>query len=109
MKFLPYNSLLGSNPVVATDATCFMPWIVQQYGLKLPKDFKTKDSCIHGTGDKSDINKDICWYKHVSKIQNISLSDAFRTKRGTKCDFNKALLYKNGTIQRNLTQGFGQR
>ena len=59
---------------MATDATCFMPWIVAQYGLKLPKHYKLKEGeggCFVGTGDKTDINQEVCY-----------------TGRGTQCDFN---------------------
>ena len=51
---------LGANSLVATDATCFMGWIVAQYGLKLPKHYKMKDRCFKGVGDKIDINKKSC-------------------------------------------------
>ena len=54
------HSLLGANSLVATDATCFMAWIVAQYGLKLPKHYKMKDRCFKGVGDKTDINKKSC-------------------------------------------------
>ena len=63
---------LGENPIVATDATCFMSWIAKEYGLKLPRDYAVKESCSRGTGDKTDINKDECWYTtqtHISKQQ----------------------------------------
>ena len=54
------NLFLGANSLVATDATCFMSWIVTQYGLKLPKHYKMKDRCFKGVGDKTDINKKTC-------------------------------------------------
>ena len=54
------NYLLGANSLVATDATCFMAWIVAQYGLKLPKNYKMKDRCFKGVGDKADINQKSC-------------------------------------------------
>ena len=66
--------MAGSNSLVATDATCFMPWIVAQYGLKLPKHYKLKEGeggCFVGTGDKTDINQEVCY-----------------TGRGTQCNFN---------------------
>ena len=50
----------GSNPMVVTDATCYMSWIADQYGLKLPRDYKVKESCTQSAGDRTDINKDIC-------------------------------------------------
>ena len=57
--------MIGLNPLVATDAICFMPWIAAEYGLKLPEEYeeiiKNRESCRVGTGDKTDINKDVCW------------------------------------------------
>ena len=51
--------------MVATDAICFMPWIAAEYGLKLPEEYeeiiKNRESCRVGTGDKTDINKEVCW------------------------------------------------
>ena len=63
LKLLMYLTqiYLGENPVVATDATCFMSWIAKEYGLKLPRDYATKETCSKSTGDKTDINKDVCW------------------------------------------------
>lgn len=60
----------GRNPMVATDAICFMPWVARQYGLKMPKFYKQKKSCNIGSGDRNDINKAVC-----------------RTGFGTQCDF----------------------
>ena len=57
---ISWNSYLGANSLVATDATCFMAWIAAQYGLKLPKHYKMKDRCFKGVGDKTDINKKSC-------------------------------------------------
>ena len=50
---------LGANSLVATDATCFMGWIVAQYGLKLPKHYKMKDRCFKGVGDKKISTKNL--------------------------------------------------
>ena len=56
-----YYALSGLNPLVATDAICFMPWIAAEYGLRLPEDYKVRPSCFTGVGDKEDINKEVCW------------------------------------------------
>ena len=50
----------GSNPVVVTDATCYMDWIAEQYNLRLEDDYESKESCSQSSGDKEDINKDVC-------------------------------------------------
>ena len=47
--------------MVATDAICFMPWIAAEYGLRLAEDYKVRQSCFTGVGDKEDINKEVCW------------------------------------------------
>ena len=51
----------GSNPAVVTDATCYMDWIAEQYNLRLEDDYESKASCSQSSGDKEDINKDVCW------------------------------------------------
>ena len=51
----------GLNPMVATDAICFMPWIAAEYGLRLAEDYQVRPSCFTGVGDKKDINKEVCW------------------------------------------------
>ena len=51
----------GENPAVVTDATCYMGWIADQYGLKLPRSYKVKSSCSQHTGDRNDVNKEMCW------------------------------------------------
>ena len=51
----------GSNPVVVTDATCYMDWIAEQYNLRLESNYESKESCSLSYGDKEDINKDVCW------------------------------------------------
>ena len=52
--------------MVATDAICFMPWIAAEYGLRLEEDYddmiRNRPSCFRGTGDKTDLNKEVCWY-----------------------------------------------
>ena len=64
LRFI-FITVIGLNPLVATDAICFMPWIAAEYGLKLPEEYeeiiKNRESCRVGTGDKTDINKDVCW------------------------------------------------
>ena len=55
-----HRTFTGRNPMVATDAICFMPWIARQYGLKMPEFYKQKKSCNIPTGDRTDINKAVC-------------------------------------------------
>ena len=58
--FIKYKNISfhqGQNPAVVTDATCFMGWIAEQYGLKLPRDYKV-EHCTKHTGDVNDVNKE---------------------------------------------------
>ena len=61
----------GENAAVATDATCFMAWVAEQYQLSLPQEYKRKASCMQGKGDRADFNKTVC-----------------KTSIGTYCDFS---------------------
>ena len=51
----------GSNPAVVTDATCYMDWIAEQYQLRLENTYESKESCSKSSGNKEDINKEVCW------------------------------------------------
>ena len=48
---------------MVTDATCYMSWIADQYGLKLPRSYKIKKSCYTSSGDPYDVNKRDCKYE----------------------------------------------
>ena len=52
---------LGENPLVVTDATCYMGWIAEQYRLKLPEDYerklRRKPTCTMSSGNINDVNK----------------------------------------------------
>ena len=56
---------------MATDATCLMAWVAEQYQLSLPQEYMRKASCSRGKGDRGDFNKTVC-----------------RTSFGTYCDFS---------------------
>lgn len=60
-------SYRGENPLVATDARCFMPWIAAQYNMKLEKDYSDRASCKTGRGDKTDIDKEECFANYFGK------------------------------------------
>ena len=82
----------GSNPAVATDATCYMDWIAEQYQLRLDYDYKFNASCFQSSGDKQDINQDVCW-----------------TANGDTCDFTQpgyesCRLYAEEGIAKNVFQ-----
>ena len=54
-------TIAGENPLVATDARCFMPWIASQYNMKLEKDYNTERlNCQNGRGDKNNVDQEIC-------------------------------------------------
>ena len=58
--YLFISYLPGENPLVASDARCFMPWIAAQYNMKLEKDYSDRASCKIGRGDKTNIDKEDC-------------------------------------------------
>ena len=62
--FLKYNIksqyFSGENPLVFTDARCFMPWIASQYNMKLEKDYEERVNCKKGAGKRSNINQKRC-------------------------------------------------
>ena len=82
----------GFNPAVVTDATCYMDWIAEQYELRLENDYESKTSCSQSSGDKEDINQDVC-----------------RTANGDTCDFTypgyeSCRLYTEEGIAKNVFQ-----
>ena len=60
MDNLQNQYISGENPLVFTDARCFMPWIASQYNMKLEKTYEEKVNCEKGTGEKSNINQERC-------------------------------------------------
>ena len=59
-KTMDKTNILGENPLVATDARCFMPWIASQYNMKLEKDYAERLNCKEGQGDKNNADQEIC-------------------------------------------------
>ena len=53
-------SVLGENPLVITDARCFMPWIASQYNMKLEKQYERNKNCEKGSGSRSNVDQDKC-------------------------------------------------
>ena len=54
------TKILGENPLVATDARCFMPWIASQYNMKLEADYADRLNCQNGEGDKNNADQEQC-------------------------------------------------
>ena len=81
----------GSNPVVVTDATCYMNWIAEQYHLRVEDDYESKASCSQSTGDKEDINQEEC-----------------STANGDSCDwqpgYETCRLYAEEGVAKNVVQ-----
>ena len=50
----------GENPLVATDARCFMPWIASQYNMKLETEYVERANCQKDKGIRDNINQKIC-------------------------------------------------
>ena len=46
---------------MVTDASCYMGWIAEQYGLELPEEYerklRRKPTCTMSSGDINDVNK----------------------------------------------------
>ena len=59
-KTMDKTNILGENPLVATDARCFMPWIASQYSMKLEADYAERLNCQNGEGDKNNVDKEQC-------------------------------------------------
>ena len=70
----------GENAAVVTDATCYMAWIAEQYGLRLTQEYSNKRSCSYGKGNMNDFNRTIC-----------------KTSFGTYCNFS-AVENKTGKV-----------
>ena len=49
---------IGENPGVFTEASCYLPWIADSYGLTLARGYAT--GCRPASGDKEDVGKDDC-------------------------------------------------
>ena len=60
MDNLQNQYISGENPLVVTDARCFMPWIASQYNMKLEKDYKPRDNCQKGNGNRDNVDQKRC-------------------------------------------------
>ena len=60
MDNVQISSIAGENPLVFTDARCFMPWIASQYNMKLEKEYEDTENCKKGSGKRSNVNQDEC-------------------------------------------------
>ena len=60
MNNLQNQCVSGENPLVVTDARCFMPWIASQYNMKLEKDYEPRDNCKKGNGNRDNVDQKIC-------------------------------------------------
>ena len=56
-KAIQYSS---ENPGVFTDAYCYLPWIAAMYGMKLPENYTSKESCGKTIGKKGNIHLEDC-------------------------------------------------
>ena len=60
MHNLQNQCFSGENPLVVTDARCFMPWIASQYNMKLEKDYAERENCQKGTGNRDIVDQEEC-------------------------------------------------
>ena len=66
----------AENPGIFTDAHCYLPWIAEMYGMKLPDAYTSDPSCSQAHGDRRNINKDDCLGRDTHSVDIV------------KCDFN---------------------
>ena len=89
---ISYNS---ENPGIFTDAYCYLPWIAQEYGLKLPADYVVKDSCRRSQGNRRNINQSSCsgldilapgiWSRNPSLVRPCNFSYTDGTDKWDRC------------------------
>ena len=82
---------------MVTDATCYMDWIAEQYQLRLDYDYDSKASCSQSSGDKEDINKDLCWTSNRDRCDWDAKDDEDRP-------YDSCRLYAEEGIAKNVFQ-----
>ena len=90
--------------MVVTDATCFMKWIAEQYGLQLPphyeKYLKKNPRCSQGTGNINDVNREHCRYRRVHGGQTTEVySNSISGRVGAPC----AISSTEGTLSSRIS------
>ena len=50
----------SSNAAVFTDLRCYLPWVAQQYGMRMPSSFVRPGSCDRSVGDQTDLEQRQC-------------------------------------------------
>ena len=88
----------GSNPAVVTDATCYMDWIAEQYQLRLENTYESKESCSKSSGNKEDINKEVCWTSDRTRC------DWTKVDSETETLYDSCRLYAEEGIAKNVFQ-----
>jgi len=86
----------AENPGVFTNAICYLDWIANQYGLRMPANFKKPSTCSDSRGDIKDIDKKVCRASGEILTQNLPFASSVRF---TYCDFTQK-------VWDNLTQKF---
>ena len=78
----------AENSGVFTSGICYLDWIANQYGLRMPDDFSKPESCSKSKGDKFDFMKSSCAASggttNVSDNAPVELFSRFTT-----CDFTQ--------------------
>ena len=96
---------------MVTDATCYMEWIAEQYGMELEESYRQRlrdnpnPRCTQSQGDINDVNKagTECRLSHINADGRYCDDSSFRTSLGTNCDFE----YRNADIFTNTSENYG--
>ena len=102
----------SSNAAVFTDLRCYLPWVAQQYGMRMPSSFVRPGSCDRSFGDRADLEQREC------RGQEALVGRAITSQTWDFCDFtfegkptmegiptflpsmlyDKCILYSRGTV-----------
>ena len=83
----------SENPGVFTNAICYLDWIANQYGLRMPDDFKKPSSCSESKGNIHDLQKKSCRASGDFIKTSLDISNEYpflqNSSRFTYCDFTQ--------------------
>lgn len=80
----------SENPGVFTNAICYLDWIANQYGLRMPADFKKPATCSKSKGVISDLEQNLCRASGDFLEPLPGVASTVQGPRYTYCDFTQA-------------------
>ena len=66
MSFQRNGRVIGENPGIFTQGSCYLPWIAQTYGLRLDEGYAT--GCREESGSKEMIVNKQCKARNEKKV-----------------------------------------